>query len=65
MQRTVVLLTVLLVFLAPLAIATAQAADFGAVRADSSCRKSRKHSDSKPKKKDKDKDGKKPYGFEL
>jgi len=69
MRRIVVLLSLVLSFLAPLAIPAAQAAEPGSVQAqrpDTSCRRRRpkkQTSQSKPKK-DK-KDSKKPYGFEL
>jgi hypothetical protein len=71
MRRFVVLLTLVLSFVVPVAIPAAQASEPGTVQAqasDTSCRRRRakkQHSESKPKKKDKDKDGKKPYGFEL
>jgi len=71
MRRFVVLLSLSLSFIAPLAIPDAQAGEPGTAQAQSqstSCKRRRakkQHSDSKPKKKDKDKDGKKPYGFEL
>jgi Ni/Co efflux regulator RcnB len=69
MRRTVVLLTLALAFLAPLATSVAEAAEAGTVQAPSRSTLCRRHrakkqqSESKPKKKDKD--GKKPYGFEL
>jgi len=69
MRRIVVLLTLALSFLAPLALSVAQAAEAGTVQATSQgtdCRRKRakkQQADSKPKKKDKD--AKKPYGFEL
>jgi len=69
MRRTVVLLTLALSFIAPLAISVVQAAEAGTVQASShgtDCkrRRAKKQGDeSKPKKKDKE--GKKPYGFEL
>jgi Ni/Co efflux regulator RcnB len=73
MRRIVVLLTLALSFLAPLAISVAQAAEAGAVQATShgtDCKRKRAKKQgqgqgdaSKPKKKDKE--GKKPYGFEL
>ncbi len=68
MRRFVVLLTLVLSFVAPVAISAAQASEPGTVQAqtDSSCKRRRakkQNGDSKPKKKDKD--GKKPYGFEL
>lgn len=69
MRRIVVLLTLALSFLAPLAISVAEAAQDGTVHASANgtdCRRRRAkkpHDESKPKKKDKD--GKKPYGFEL
>jgi hypothetical protein len=69
MRRTVVLLTLAISFLAPLAISVAQAAEAGTVQAPAhgtDCRRRRAkkpQDDSKSKKKDKD--GKKPYGFEL
>jgi Ni/Co efflux regulator RcnB len=69
MRRIVVLLTLALSFLAPLAISVAEAAEAGTVQASShgtDCRRRRakkQQDESKPKKKDKD--GKKPYGFEL
>jgi hypothetical protein len=71
MRRIVVLVTLALSFLAPLAISVAEAAEPGTVQAvshRSECRNRRakkQQDESKPKKKDKDKDGKKPYGFEL
>jgi len=69
MRRFVVLLSLVLSFVAPLAIPAAQASEPAAVGArapSTSCRHRRakkQQSDNKPKKKDKD--GKKPYGFEL
>ncbi|HEX7507174.1 MAG TPA: hypothetical protein VF550_10410 [Polyangia bacterium] len=69
MRRTVVLLTLALSFIAPLAISVVQTAEAGTVQASShgtDCkrRRAKKQGDeSKPKKKDKE--GKKPYGFEL
>jgi len=69
MRRSVVLLTLALSFLAPLAITGVEAAPAGTVQVPSpgtQCRNRRakkQQSESKPKKKDKD--GKKPYGFEL
>ena len=71
MRRIVVLLTLVLSFLAPLAISVAQAAEAGTVQAswhgtDCKRRRAKKQGqgdESKPKKKDKE--GKKPYGFEL
>jgi hypothetical protein len=75
MRRLVVLLTLSLGFIAPLAVSVAEAANAQAFEASShntDCR--RKRAAKKPqgepnKKKDKDgkdgKDGKKPYGFEL
>ncbi len=71
MRRIVVLLTLAISFLAPLAISIAEAAEAGTVQAPAhgtDCRRRRakkqgQGDDSKPKKKDKD--GKKPYGFEL
>ena len=67
MRRFAVLLTLVLSFVAPLAIPAAQASGPGAMQArDTSCRHRRakkQQSDNKPKKKDKD--SKKPYGFEL
>ena len=71
MRRIVVLLTLVLSFIAPLAIPTAQASEPGAVQAQTpktSCRRRRvkkQHSESKPKKDKDKKDSKKPYGFEL
>ena len=71
MRRLAVLLTLVLSFVAPLAVPAAQASEPGAMQAqapNTSCRHRRakkQHSESKPKKKDNDKDGKKPYGFEL
>ncbi len=69
MRRSVVPLTLVLSFVVPAAIPTAQASEPGAVQAqssDTSCRRRPRHpkkqSDNKSKKKDKDK---KPYGFEL
>lgn len=69
MRRIVVLLTLAISFLAPLALSVAEAAEPGTVQApvhgtDCKRRRAKKQGDeSKPKKKDKD--GKKPYGFEL
>ncbi len=68
MRRFVVLLTLALSFVAPVAIPLASASEPGTVHAqsDSSCKRRRakkQNGDSKPKKKDKE--GKKPYGFEL
>ncbi len=69
MRQFAVLLTLLLSFVAPLAIPAAQASEPGAVQAQApsaSCRRRRakkQQAESKPKKKDKD--PKKPYGFEL
>ena len=69
MRRFVVLLTLGLSFVAPLAISVAHASEPGTAQAqssDTSCRRKRakkQNGDSKPKKKDKE--GKKPYGFEL
>jgi len=71
MRRFVVLLTLVLSFVAPLAIPAAHASEPGTLQArasNTSCRRHRRpkkqQSDSsKPKKKDKD--SKKPYGFEL
>jgi Ni/Co efflux regulator RcnB len=74
MRRTVVLLTLALSFLAPLASSVAEAAEAGTVQAPrhgTDCRRRRAkkpHDESKSnesKSKKKDKDGKKPYGFEL
>jgi hypothetical protein len=70
MRRLVVLLTLSLAFIAPLAVPLAEAADAQAAGASSrstDCRHKRaaKKPQGEPKKKDKDKDGKKPYGFEL
>jgi hypothetical protein len=71
MRRFAVLLTLVLSFVAPLALPAAQASEPGAVQAPASSTTCRRHrrakkqqsDSSKPKKKDKD--GKKPYGFEL
>jgi Ni/Co efflux regulator RcnB len=73
MRRIVVLLTLAISFLAPLAISVTEAAEAGTVQApahgtDCKRRRAKKQGqgqgdDSKPKKKDKE--GKKPYGFEL
>ena len=69
MRRIVVLLTLVLSFVAPLALPAAQAREPGSVRAqasDTSCRRrhrKKRHTESKTKK-NKKKD-KKPYGFEL
>jgi hypothetical protein len=69
MRRIVVLLTLALSFLAPLAISVAEAAEAGTVLSPAhgtDCKRKRAkkpQGESKPKKKDKD--GKKPYGFEL
>jgi cytochrome c553 len=68
MRLTVVILTLVLSFIAPLATSIAAAAEPGVVQAQSrstACKRKRakKQSDDKPKKKDKE--GKKPYGFEL
>jgi hypothetical protein len=71
MRRLVVLLSLVLSFVAPLAIPAAQASEPGALQAqasDSSCRRPRrakKQQADSSKKKKKDKDSKKPYGFEL
>jgi hypothetical protein len=69
MRRTVVLLTLALSFLAPLAISVAEAAEAGTVLAPAhgtDCRRRRaKKQQDESKSKKKDKDGKKPYGFEL
>jgi hypothetical protein len=80
MRRIVVLLTLAISFLAPLAISVAEAAEAGTLLApahgtDCKSRRAKKQGQgeaSKPKKKGKDgkggkdgKDGKKPYGFEL
>ena len=68
MRRCVVLLTLVLSFVAPLALPAAQASEPGAMQARSpttSCKRKRaKRRDSDHKKK-KGKDDKKPYGFEL
>jgi hypothetical protein len=73
MRRIVVLLTLAISFLAPLAISVTEAAEAGTVQlpahgTDCKRRRAKKQGqgqgdDSKPKKKDKE--GKKPYGFEL
>jgi hypothetical protein len=69
MRRCVVLLTLAISFVAPLAIPAAFASEPGSVQtqtSDTSCKRRRakkSNSESKPKKKDKD--SKKPYGFEL
>ena len=68
MRSIVVLLTVALSFVAPVFLATADAARpetvQGSLRGtDCKTKRAKKQDDSKPKKKDKD--GKKPYGFEL
>jgi hypothetical protein len=68
MRLTVVILTVALSFIAPLATSIAVASAPGVVQAQShgvACKRKRakKQSDDKPKKKDKE--AKKPYGFEL
>jgi hypothetical protein len=76
MRRLVVLLTLSLGFIAPLAVSVAEAADAQVSRAwsrNTDCRGKRaKKPQGEPKKKDRDgkdgktgKDGKKPYGFEL
>jgi len=68
MRRIVVLLSLVLSFVLPLAIPTAQASEPGAVQARaSSCRhrRAKKPQQAEGKAKKKDKDGKKPYGFEL
>ncbi len=68
MRRLVVLLTMVLSFVAPLAIPAAEASEPDAVRAaDSSCkpRSRRAKRPSSDKSKKKGKDSKKPYGFEL
>jgi hypothetical protein len=68
MRSIVVLTTIGLSFIAPVFVATADAAQPGTVQAsshDTSCkrRRAKKTDDeSKPKK---NKEGKKPYGFEL
>jgi hypothetical protein len=68
MRRTVVLLSLVLSFVLPLAIPAAQASEPGTVQAQvSSCkhRRAKKPQRAESKAKKKDKDGKKPYGFEL
>jgi hypothetical protein len=72
MRRFVVLLTLVLSFVVPLAVPAAQASEPGTLQAqapNSSCRRHRRakkqQSDSSKSKKKKDKDSKKPYGFEL
>jgi hypothetical protein len=69
MRPTVVLLTLALSFLAPLAISVTEAAEAGTIQAPAhgtDCRRKRaKKSQDESKSKKKDKDGKKPYGFEL
>ena len=73
MRRFVVLITLSLGFIAPLAVSVAEAADtqvFEAWSRNTDCRGKRaKKPQGEPKKKGKDgkdgKDGKKPYGFEL
>jgi hypothetical protein len=69
MRPTVVLLTLALSFLAPLAISVAEAAEAGTIQAPAhgtDCRRRRaKKPQDEGKSKKKDKDGKKPYGFEL
>ncbi len=70
MRRFAVLLTLVLSFVAPLAIPVAQASEPGALQAqasDTSCRRRRakKQQSDNGKSKKKDKDSKKPYGFEL
>jgi hypothetical protein len=76
MRRLVVLLTLSLGFIAPLAVPLAEAADAqapGASSRSTDCRRKRaKKPQGEPKKKDRDgkdgkdgKAGKKPYGFEL
>lgn len=65
MRRLVVLLTLSVGFIAPLAVSVAQAEDAATARAShgTDCRGKRaKKQQSEPKKKDKDK---KQYGFEL
>lgn len=66
MRRIVIILTLALSFIAPLATSIAVAAEPSNVHAQTVCkgRRAKKQSEAKPKKKDKDKD-KKPYGFEL
>jgi hypothetical protein len=68
MRRLVVLLTLSLGLIAPLAVSVAEAA--AASPRNTDCRSKRaKKAQDEPKKKDKGgkdgKDGKKPYGFEL
>jgi Ni/Co efflux regulator RcnB len=66
MQRIAVLLTLVVFFVAPLAIPAAQAAEAGTRAAPASACKhhrAKKRAEDKPKKKEKD--SKKPYGFEL
>ncbi len=70
MRRIVVILTLALSFLAPLAIPVAEASEAGIVQASSrgsECRRKHgpKHRSEGKAKKKKDKDSKKPYGFEL
>ncbi len=69
MRFIVVLSTLGLSFVAPVFIASADAAQPGTVQAsshDTSCKRRRaKKTDDDGKSKKKDKDGKKSYGFEL
>jgi len=69
MRCKAVLVTLALSFIAPVFVATADAAQPGTARAssaDTSCRRKRaKKSDADSKPKKKDKEGKKSYGFEL
>jgi hypothetical protein len=67
MRRILIILTLALSFIAPLATSIAVAAEPSNVHAQNTAckgRRAKKQSEAKPKKKDKDKD-KKPYGFEL
>jgi len=69
MRLTAVLVTLALSFIAPLFVATAEAARPGTWQVsspDTSCKRKRaKKSQDESKSKKKDKEGKKPYGFEL
>ena len=67
MRRIVVLPSLVLSFILPLAIPAAQASEPGIQAQASSCRhrRAKKPQQAESKAKKKDKDGKKPYGFEL
>ena len=67
MRRIVVLVSLVLSFLAPLAISTVELAQAATVQSSSRGTDCRRRRAKKPQTegKKKDKDGKKPYGFEL